>query len=61
MGMTMTMVSVAFTNTLYRLATVIILSPAIGLMEKIVIALFPEGEEAAAEQADQTGTGRKSD
>lgn len=52
MGMTMTMVSVALTNTLYRLATVIILSPAIGLMEKMVITLFPEGEEAAAEQAD---------
>lgn len=52
MGMTMTMVSVALTNTLYRLATVIILAPAMGLMEKIVIALFPEGEEAAAEQAD---------
>ena len=29
-----------------------ILSPAIGLLEKIVCAIFPEGEEAAAEQAD---------
>jgi phosphate:Na+ symporter len=52
MQMTMTMVAVALTNTLYRLAVVIILSPAIGLLEKIVIALFPESEEAAAEQAD---------
>ena len=49
---TMTMVSVALTNTLYRLAVVILLSPAIGLLEKIVCRLFPEGEEAAAEQAD---------
>ena len=52
MGMTMTMVSIALTNTLYRLATVILLAPAIGVMEKMVCALFPEGEEAAAEQAD---------
>ena len=27
-------------------------APAIGLLEKIVIAMFPESEEAAAEQAD---------
>ena len=52
MHTTMTMVAVALTNTLYRLAVVIILAPAIGLLEKIVIALFPESEEAAAEQAD---------
>ena len=52
MNMEMNMVTVALTNTLYRLAIVIILSPAIGLLEKIVVALFPESEEAAAEQAD---------
>ena len=52
MNMEMNMVTVALTNTLYRLAVVIILSPAIGLLEKIVVALFPESEEAAAEQAD---------
>ena len=52
MHQTMTMVGIALTNTLYRLAVVIILAPAIGLLEKIVIAIFPESEEAAAEQAD---------
>ena len=52
MNQEMTMVTVALTNTLYRLAIVILLSPAIGLLEKIVCALFPESEEAAAEQAD---------
>ena len=52
MHQTKTMVAIALTNTLYRLAVVIILAPAIGLLEKIVIAIFPESEEAAAEQAD---------
>ena len=52
MSKTMTMVSIAFTNTMYRLAVVILLAPAIGIMEKLVCNLFPEGEEAAAEQAD---------
>ena len=52
MNKEMTMVTVALTNTLYRLAIVILLSPAIGLLEKIVCAIFPESEEAAAEQAD---------
>lgn len=52
MTMTMNMVSIALTNTLYRLATVIILAPATGLLEKIVVAMFPESEEAAAERAD---------
>ncbi len=52
MHTTVNMVGVALTNTLYRLAVVIILSPAIGLLERIVVGLFPESEEAAAEQAD---------
>ena len=52
MTRTMTMVSIALVNTLYRLAVVIFLTPLIGAMNKIVCALFPEGEEAAAEQAD---------
>ncbi|MBQ6314257.1 MAG: Na/Pi cotransporter family protein, partial [Mogibacterium sp.] len=52
MHQTMNMVSIAFVNTMYRLATVIVLAPAIGALEKIVCKLFPEGEEAAAEQAD---------
>ena len=48
----MTMVSVALINTLYRLAMVLLLSPCMGLLEKIVRALFHESAEAAAEQAD---------
>ena len=51
MTMKMTMVTVALTNTLYRLAVVILLAPAIGLLEKIVCSIFPESEEAAAEKA----------
>lgn len=52
MTSTMNMVSVAFVNTMYRLATVIILSPFIGILEKIVCAIFPEGADAQAEQED---------
>lgn len=52
MTMEMNIVMVALTNTLYRLAVVIFLSPCIGILEKIVCSLFPEGEEAAAERAD---------
>ncbi len=52
MNMPMTIVSIAALNTLYRLAVVVILSPAIGLLERIVCLLFPESEAAAAEQAD---------
>ena len=52
MDMTMTMVLVALTNSLYRLAVVILLTPCFGMLETIVCRLFPEGEEAAAEQAD---------
>ncbi|MBQ6455729.1 MAG: Na/Pi cotransporter family protein [Mogibacterium sp.] len=48
----MTIVNIALTNTLYRLAVVILLAPFIGILEKIVCGLFPEGEEAAAERAD---------
>ena len=52
MTMKMNMVLVALTNTLYRLAVVILLAPLIGVMERIVCLMFPEGAEAAAEQAD---------
>ena len=52
MNHTMNMVSVAFVNTMYRLATVLLLSPMIGILEKIVCALFPEGAEAQAERED---------
>lgn len=52
MTTTMTMVTIALVNTLYRLAVVILLAPATGLLEKLVCAMFPEGEEAAKEKAD---------
>ena len=52
MNMTMTMVSVALTNTLYRLATVILLAPAIGLLEKIICRMFPDNADSVSEQAD---------
>ena len=52
MDKTMTMVSVALLNTLYRLAIVIMLSPVIGFLEKMVSGIFPTSKEAAAEQAD---------
>lgn len=42
LGTTMTTVSIALMNTLFRLATVIALTPMIGLLEKIVCMLFPE-------------------
>ena len=52
MTATMNMVSVALVNTLYRLAVVILLTPMIGVLEKIICAMFPESPEAQAEQAD---------
>ncbi|MBR2577782.1 MAG: Na/Pi cotransporter family protein, partial [Erysipelotrichaceae bacterium] len=52
MGRIMTMVSIALTNTLYRLVTVILLTPLIPVLEKIVVLLFPESEEAVNEKAD---------
>ncbi len=52
MTASMTMVTIALTNTLYRLAVVLLLSPATGLLEKLVCMMFPEGKEAAEERAD---------
>jgi len=52
MSMTMTMVSIAMLNTLYRLATVIVLSPAVGVLERIVCRIFPEDAATVAERAD---------
>lgn len=48
----MTMVLIALTNTLYRLAIVILLAPATGLLEKMVCRMFPDDKGAAEEQAD---------
>ena len=52
MGSIMTMVSIAFVNTLFRLVTVIVLSPFTGVLEKLVCKLFPDSPEAVAEKAD---------
>ena len=48
----MTMVTIALVNTLYRFLIVVFLSPAVALLEKLIVKLFPEGKEAASEQAD---------
>ncbi len=50
MGMVMSSVSIALMNTLFRLATVIVLLPCIGLMERMVELLFPDDGSAAEEQ-----------
>ena len=47
MNAAMTIVTIALLNTLYRFATVVLLSPCIGIMEKIVCVLFPDSGEAA--------------
>ena len=52
MGVTMTMVTIALLNTLYRLFVLLVLAPCIGLLEKMVCRLFKDSEEAVAEQAD---------
>ena len=46
----MSSVSIALMNTLFRLATVIVLLPCIGLMEHMVELLFPDDGSAAGEQ-----------
>ena len=46
----MSSVSITLMNTLFRLATVIVLLPCIGLMEHMVELLFPDDGSAAEEQ-----------
>ena len=46
----MSSVSIALMNTLFRLATVIVLLPCIGLMEHMVELLFPDNGSPAEEQ-----------
>ena len=48
----MTTVTVALMNTLFRLATLLVLMPAIPLMEKLVIWLIPEKGNELLEQHD---------
>lgn len=52
MNATMTMVSIALVNTLYRLVTVLVLAPCTGLLEKLICAIFKEDPGAAEERAD---------
>lgn len=52
MDLTMTMVSIAMLNSLYRLAIVIVFSPAVGLFERIVCRLFPDSPDDVSEHAD---------
>ena len=50
MGTVMSSVSIALMNTLFRLATVIVLLPCSGLMERLVELLFPDDGSVAEEQ-----------
>lgn len=49
---TVGMVDIALINTVFRLATVLLLAPAIGGLEKIVARIFPESAEDREETAD---------
>ena len=48
----MTTVTVALLNTVFRFATITILTPAIPLLERIVCLLFPDPPEHAAQTAE---------
>lgn len=52
MTMKMNMVSVALANSLYRFIILLLLAPLIGVLERIVCAIFPEHGSAADEQSD---------
>ena len=47
---TMNAVSIALMNTLFRLATLVVLFPLIGAMEKLVVFLFPDNGQQAEDQ-----------
>ena len=49
----MSSVSIALMNTLFRLATVIVLLPCIGLMEHMVELLFPDDGSAEEQEMDR--------
>lgn len=55
MDMTMTTVSIAFLNTLFRFVIVVVLTPFIGLMEKMICAIIPDrsGLEMADAEIDR--------
>ncbi len=50
MGTTMNTVSIALMNTLFRLATVLLLTPFIGLLEKGVCLLIPDKSESRPDE-----------
>ena len=52
MDTTMTTVSIALLNTLFRLATVIVLTPCIGLLERFVCFLIPDKRGADPAQLE---------
>ncbi len=52
MGTVMDMVGIALMNTLFRLATVLVLTPFIGFMEKQMCRIFPDDPESMREQED---------
>ena len=49
LGATLTTVTIALMNTLFRLATVVVLTPVMGLLEKLVCWLIPD--DAGTEEA----------
>ena len=56
LGTVMTSVSIALMNTLFRLATVVVLLPCIGLMERLMEFLFPDdGSHPEVEDMDRLG------
>ncbi|MCR4893897.1 MAG: Na/Pi cotransporter family protein [Eubacteriales bacterium] len=52
MGMTMNMVTIALVNTLFRLITIILLTPAIGIMSRVLARLFPDDASSLAIKED---------
>ena len=52
MGMTMNMVTIALVNSLFRLITIILLTPAIGIMVRILTRLFPDDASSLAIKED---------
>ena len=52
MSTVMSSASIALMNTLFRLATVIVLAPLIGVLEKCVCLLIPENPESVREEQE---------
>ena len=52
MNMTMSPIKIAMMNSIFRLATIMILLPCINLIEKLVFRLIKDDPEDLEEQAD---------